>query len=65
MPDEHIRAAVREALGLAPDASLTPSRLEKLTEFRAVQPKMMIPQRVRVCNEIGGVNSLVGVELWI
>ena len=37
MPDEHLRAAVREALKLAPDASLTPQALKELTEFQAVR----------------------------
>ena len=35
MPDEHLRAAVRKALSLAPDVSLTPQALEGLTELEA------------------------------
>ena len=47
MPDEHLRRAVRHALELAPDASLTPQALERLTELNASP---------------GGITSLTGLE---
>lgn len=40
MPDEHLRAAVREALALEPDVSFTPQVLEALTELPATRYPM-------------------------
>ena len=40
MPDENLRRSVREALALAPDALLTPEKLEGLTELHAAQQEI-------------------------